>query len=39
MWWFACSISEKRETKRKREKKIEMMLLYMIRGVNIQPNP
>ena len=20
VWWFACSISEKRETKRKREK-------------------
>ena len=30
VWWFACSISEKRETKRKREKKIEMMMLYMM---------
>ena len=28
--WFACSVSEKRETKRKREKKIEMMMLYMM---------
>ena len=26
VWWFAFSVSEKRETKRKREKKIEMML-------------
>ena len=30
VWRFACSISEKRETKRKREKKIEMMMLYMM---------
>ena len=27
VWWFACSVSEKRETKRKREKNIEMMML------------
>ena len=25
VWWFACSVSEKREMKRKREKKIEMI--------------
>ena len=30
VWWFACSISKKRETKRKREKKIEIMMLYMM---------
>ena len=30
VWWFACFVSEKRETKRKREKKIEMMMLYMM---------
>ena len=30
VWWFACSISKKRETKRKREKKIEIMVLYMM---------
>ena len=30
VWRFAYSISEKRETKRKREKKIEMMMLYMM---------
>ena len=28
VWWFACFASEKRETKRKREKKIEMMMLW-----------
>ena len=28
VWWFACSILEKRETKRKREKNIEMVMLY-----------
>ena len=28
VWWFACSVLEKRETKRKREKMIEMMKLY-----------
>ena len=27
---FACSVLEKRKTKRKREKKIEMMMLYMV---------
>ena len=30
VWWFACSVSEERETKRKREKKIEIMMLYMM---------
>ena len=30
VWWFACSELEKRETKGKREKKIEMMMLYMM---------
>ena len=30
VWWFAYFVSEKRETNRKREKKIEMMMLYMM---------
>ena len=25
VWWFACSVSEKKEMKRKRERKIEMI--------------
>ena len=29
VWWFDCSVSEKREMKRKREK-IEMMILHIM---------
>ena len=30
VWWFAYFVSEKREMNKKREKKIEMMMLYMM---------
>ena len=30
VWWFACYVAEKKEMKRKRVKKIEMMILYMM---------